>query len=189
MIEQRLMDACESRQIYEWHLVNHFPADEVKPYYIMEKCMEEGNYFVYGYFEEGRLAGYAFMLKCGMNYLLDYFAILSEMRGLGKGSEILNIMKKNLSEGETVFIETEVPDSEAPEINQTRMRRIRFYLRNGAEGAGMMCSAFGVPYRVFTLGEKKYGIKAREGMETLYRYMLPKEMYKANVFFTLDCEK
>ena len=35
MIEQRLLDGIMSRQIYEWHLVNHFPPDEVKPYAIM----------------------------------------------------------------------------------------------------------------------------------------------------------
>ena len=188
MIEQRLLDGIMSRQIYEWHLVNHFPPDEVKPYAIMEKCMEEGRYFVHGYYEEGRIVGYTFLLKEGKDYLLDYFAVLEEMRGLGKCSEILDILKASLKEGETIYIETELPDPDEPEIRAVQFKRIQFYIRNGAQGAGLMDSAFGVPYRVFTLGEKKYGEKAREGMANLYQSMLSKEMYEKNVWFKLDCE-
>lgn len=189
MIEQKLLELNDFRQIYEWHLVNHFPTDEVKPFYIMEKCFEENRYFPYGYYEEGRLIAYAFFLRSGSFLLLDYYAVLEEVRGLGKGSEILGLMKSHLKEGETIFIETEQPDPDEPEIRAVQLKRIQFYLRNGAKGAGMMGSAFGVPYRIFTLGENLYGEKASEGMETLYRSMLSEEMYEKNIFFELDNKK
>lgn len=189
MLEQRLLDINEFRQIYEWHLVNHFPPDEVKPFYILEKCYEEGNYFPYGYFEEGRLAAYAYICKCGSNLLLDYLAVLEEMRRLGKGSEILALLKEGLSEGETLFIEVEQPDPEEPEIRAIQLKRIQFYIRNGAKGTGLVETGFGVPYRILTLGEGKYGKKARKGMEELYRYILSEEMYEKNIFFKLDSEK
>ena len=76
----------------------------------MEKCFEENRYFPYGYYEEGRLIAYAFFLRSGSFLLLDYYAVLEEVRGLGKGSEILGLMKSHLKEGETIFIETEQPD-------------------------------------------------------------------------------
>ena len=98
-------------------------------------------------------------------------------------------MKSHLKEGETIFIETEQPDPDEPEIRAVQLKRIQFYLRNGAKGAGMMGSALGVPYRIFTLGENLYGEKAREGMETLYRSMLSEEMYEKNIFFELDNKK
>lgn len=189
MLERQLLNLNECRQIYEWHLVNHFPADEVKPFYIIEKCLEEGSYLPYGFYEEGRLVAYAYMLKKGSYFLLDYLAVLEEIRGQGKGSEILSIIKKELGEKETVFIEAECPDPHEPEIRETQVRRIRFYLRNGAKEAGLMWSAFGVPYRVLVLGKPLESERAKEGMEQLYHSMLSDEMYEKNVFFKLDSQK
>lgn len=189
MIEEKLLELNDFRQIYEWHLVNHFPTDEVKPFYIMEKCFNENRYFPYGYYEGGRLIAYAFFLRSGALLLLDYYAVLEEVRGRGKGSEILRLMKSRLKEDETIFIETEQPDPGEPEIRAVQLRRIQFYLRNGAKGAGMMATEFGVPYRILTLGNTLYGENARKGMETLYHSMLSEEMYGENIFFKLDNEK
>ncbi|MCD8354439.1 MAG: GNAT family N-acetyltransferase [Clostridiales bacterium] len=81
--------------------------------------------------------------------LLDYFAVVPELRGKGIGSEFLRSLNGNVSAKRGVFIEAESPDSAKTEAErQTRERRIRFYLSNGAERTNAKCLLFGVDYNI-----------------------------------------
>lgn len=42
-MERRLMQLAEFRHLYDTQMGNHFPADEIKPFYIMEKAVKEEN--------------------------------------------------------------------------------------------------------------------------------------------------
>ena len=58
----------------------------------MLRKREQGQYFVYGMFEDnGELAGYAYFIKCSNKdvYLLDYLAIVKNKRSKHLGSTIL----------------------------------------------------------------------------------------------------
>ena len=78
MIEQRLMNQDEFHWLFDTHMGDHFPADELKPFSIMEQSVREGNYFPYGYYEDGELLAYTCLLKSGDFFLLDYFAVMEE---------------------------------------------------------------------------------------------------------------
>jgi uncharacterized protein len=61
----RILETDEITDIYNEHIVTDFPASEVKPLSQMLRKREQGQYFVYGMFEDnGELAGYAYFIKC-----------------------------------------------------------------------------------------------------------------------------
>lgn len=187
MIETRLLDVIEAGYIYERYMVTHFPPNEMKSFRLMEQAMEQGVYFPYGYYENDRLIGYAFVMKNGNTLLLDYFAVLEQYRREGYGSIILKQLEGSLGEEETLLIELEQPDHEEPEIRQLQFRRIAFYVRNGAKGAGATEMLTGCTYRLFTLGKPLYGEKAVEAMRRLYGALLSKEMLET-LDFLIDVE-
>lgn len=189
MLEQRLMGFDEFRDLCKNHLVNHFPADEVKPLEMMEKIFKEGKYLSYGYYEGDTLMAYTIFLQKDNLLLLDYFAVMEQMRGSGRGSEIVDLMKSQLGDEKIIFLEVEEPNAKEDEVRDLQERRIQFYLRNGAGKTGVMAKTFNVQYIILTIGSDFYGIKAQNAMETLYHTMLPDNIYEKNVFFHLDNQK
>lgn len=187
MIETRLLDVTEAGYIYERYMVTHFPPDEMKPFRLIEQTMEQGAYFPYGYYENDRLIGYAFILGSGKERLLDYFAVLEQYRREGYGSQILKQLKDALEEEKTLLIELEQPDHEDPEMRQLQFRRIAFYVRNGATGAGATERLTGCTYRLFTLGKPLYGEKAVKAMKEIYGAHLSEDILET-LEFLIDTE-
>ena len=188
-MEQRLMQMEEFRKLYDTSMKKHFPPDELKPFSIMEKAVREGNYFPYGYYEDGECRAYTCLIKNGDFYLLDYFAVMEDGRGKGTGSRILSILKGHLSEKEAVLLEVEEPLAAEPDVRDLQERRIQFYLRNAAIETGLNAQVFGVRYRILGIGRPLYEEKAQTAMETLYHTILSEEMYERNVRFSLDKPK
>ena len=92
----RILETDEITDIYNEHIVTDFPASEVKPLSQMLRKREQGQYFVYGMFEDnGELAGYAYFIKCSNKdvYLLDYLAIVKNKRSKHLGSTFLQELK------------------------------------------------------------------------------------------------
>lgn len=189
MLEQRLMDLEEFHDVYTGCLQQHFPPAEVKPFAIVEKAFHEKKYLPYGYYEEGKLMAYTLLFQEGDTLLLDYFAVMESLRGKGRGSEILALMKENLGEGRTIFLEVEEPNAEDEKEHALQERRIRFYLRNGARMAGVKGDVFSVVYEIMTIGGQDQGEKAKRAMETLYHSMLDEETYQKNIFFHREGEE
>lgn len=184
MIESRLLDLNEASDIYERYMVTHFPPDEMVPFRLMEQHMEKGAYFPYGYYKDDRLIGYTYVIRKGKKLLLDYFAVLEQYRREGYGSLILKQLEATLSEGETLMIELEQPDHEEAEMRQLQFRRISFYVRNGAKGAGATEMLNGCTYRLFTLGEPLYGDRAVEAMREIYETYLSEDILETLSFLT-----
>lgn len=186
MIEQRLMTLDEFRQLYDAHMGDHFPADELKPFYIMEKAVRAGNYFPYGYYEDGMLLAYTCLIRAENYLLLDYFAVMEEGRGKGTGSEILSVLTGSLKEDESIFLEVEEPLAQDPAERDLQERRIRFYLRNGALDTAVRADVFHVLYRILTMGGRLREEDAEHAMAVLYHSILTDEMYNDNIFFRVD---
>ena len=81
----------EMTEIYQSHLVEDFPAGEVKPLAHMLEGRKKGQYEAYGLFEKDTLKGYAYFIKNSTQpaALLDYFAIVRGLRSAGYGSLVL----------------------------------------------------------------------------------------------------
>ena len=185
-MEQKLMQLGDFRKLYDAHMGDHFPPDELKPFYIMERAIKEGKYFPYGYYEDGELKAYTCLIKKGDFFLLDYFAVMEQGRGKGTGSRILDILKGHLTDRESVLLEVEEPLAEDERELDLQKRRIQFYLRNGARYTELKARVFGVPYRILSFGRERMREKAQEAMEVLYHSILNDEMYRRNVCFALD---
>lgn len=154
-----------------------------------------------------RLLGYAlFLTPPGQStVLLDYYAILEEYRDLGLGSFFLQGMKPYLQNADGILIETENP-AFAPNEKEAllRNRRNAFYARNGGQPTNVFCSLFGVPYQIHFLSTKtgpavehpaatditgeassrSLDVYVRTGLEAIYRFMLPEEVYQKNVVWS-----
>lgn len=181
----------EIKEIYGIHLINHFPADEVKPLAAIVEMYELGIYQAYGFFEESKLAngnlmsdgllGYAFFLKVAdENFaLLDYLAILPVYRDKGIGGEFLNALFHEVPEINTIFWEVENPDMAVKEEDKIQqLKRIAFYKRNGALFTGLGSTQLGVPYLIMyhTNGLPCDTATAKKKLEKLYEIILPLEL-------------
>ena len=150
------------KQVYKNHLKNDFPASERRPLYAILSAMRRGSCICYGLTEGGELMAYAFFIRIGRDYLLDYFAVAEEKRENGYGSVFLGMLLEKLKDAALVLVEVEEPDSaQTEEEKETRLRRIRFYERSGFSWTGVRAKTFGVDYRIIAIGTEKPFDRAR----------------------------
>lgn len=181
-------------EIYQTHMEQDFPSDELKPLSHIIKSMEEGYGFSLGVFEEEELAGYAVFILCEETKcaLLDYFAILKDRRGGGLGHQAFSLFEVYFQESmpdiEGLYIESERVSAAKDEGQRlTRERRISFYRSCGCEMTPLRSVLFGVDYSVLykLLGKEKQGSGAsREALDALYRKMFKPEHYEKFVRLT-----
>ncbi len=124
-----------------------FPANERKPWQMIRRKAEEGTmaafWLGYGEAEEETVfAGLAILMLYKDLVLLDYFAVLPELRSLGLGSRFLKEIKDRYPDGH-LFLEAEMEDDRADNALERR-RRKAFYLRNGMRELGVEVCVFGV---------------------------------------------
>ena len=183
-IEMRLLTKDEVRQVYYEHLVNDFPADEVKPLRAIYRMMEEGGYDPFGLYVDGAMKGYALFTRQESALLIDYYAIISEFRGQGYGSIFLKAMKEHYKELPGILFEVERPEkAETEDDHQVREKRIHFYLKNGLEDTGIRVTVFGVAFRILylTCSGPIDVDTAQRNLEQVYRFMIQGHHYDEKV--------
>lgn len=107
-----------------------FPASEKKPFSMLISGQETGLVEILSVEENDKFLGLAIMAKAGDRVLLDYFAIADAVRGTGVGSAALQALRGRY-QGMRILIEIESTKCGEEEELILRMRRKRFYLRNG----------------------------------------------------------
>ncbi len=147
------------------------------------RAMEKGIYESLGIFEGDRLTGYVLLVHLGDEYLLDYFAVFTEYRNGGIGSEALKLLSDYISETAYVVLEVENPEyAKEPQDRELQTRRVGFYLRNGCADTGVRVTCFGVPFILLALGDSRWNAEEiRERYKGFYRKMLPPLMYLRNI--------
>ncbi len=166
----------EMQDIYQGPAVNHFPANERKPYKAIERMYYAGCYEGLGLFEEGNLVAYAFFVqtKDKQIRLLDYYAVLEAYRSSGVGSIFLGKMKEWYKENSCILLETEdLALALNEEERQLRSRRNAFYLKNGVRETDIHVSYFAADYQIFylPLREVKTEQQVFEKLKQIYRVM------------------
>lgn len=182
------------RDVYRKYLRNDFPRDERRPLRHMMRMRRGGRYECYGVFCKSRLVCYAFFILAageqGRRCMLDYFAVLPEMRGSGIGAWFLSQMERLLPQTDLILAEVEDPDREAdPDKKAVQERRLKFYMQNGMVDTGIRAETFGVPYRILRapLPQKKPEAAREEICRTyegFYRLPLKKGMFETCIRFT-----
>lgn len=120
-----------------------FPKEERKPFSVIERKAAMGTMEILLLTEGHRRVGFAITAMSDDLVLLDYFVIDPQYREKGYGSEALELLRE-LYSGNQFYLEIERPDEEA-ENQEQRIRRKRFYLKNGMLETGIRIRMFGVP--------------------------------------------
>ncbi len=151
--------------------IEAFPACERKPFELMVSKIGAGVEMV-AIEEDGSFVGLAIMLVDRRIALLDYFAIMPEMRGKNMGSRALAALKEKYK-GKVLLIEIEDTDEES-ENHAERVRRKGFYLRNGMVEIPYKVWFYGTKMQVLTGGKS---VSAKEHFE-VYGNVLGDEVAK-----------
>ncbi len=187
MTELLILTDKQTEYVYNNYMKKDFPPDELKPLSFIRNSLKNGIYSCYGLFLDKKISGYLFLakLKESDDYLVDYLAVVPELRNKGLGSETLKLLTEKIPDAKSIFVEVEDPDlaqNEDDKILQTR--RYNFYLRNGFYDTDFRANVYGVPFRIIETG--KHPAHTKEETERLYRMhymaMWPKEMYETRLF-------
>lgn len=125
-----------------------FPRCERKPFSMILKMSRLGKTDVWCCTDRGKFVGLAITINGENEILLDYFAMLSNLRGNGYGSAILQALIRQYAP-KTLFGEIETVFDDAEDL-EMRIRRKQFYLRNGLKEMGVMVYLFGVKMELLT---------------------------------------
>lgn len=182
------------RDVYRKYLRNDFPRDERRPLRHIMSMRRRRQYECYGVFREGRLVCYAFFIMPALEgkrcCLLDYFAVVPELRGSRIGSRVLSQLETCIRNMDLILVEVEDPDREEdPAKKAVQQRRLDFYLRNGLRDTLVRVETFGVPYRILEVprSHKKAettGEEVRRVYEAFYRLPLKKGIFDRYIHFT-----
>lgn len=149
-MEIRKASGREMRWIKRTYL-EAFPKSERKPFGLMKQKARQGLMEMLVFCNKREPVGFAITVLYQNKVLLDYFAIHRSFRGQNYGSGALELLKERYRE-ETLFLEIELPDEKAAN-QEERIRRKRFYLKNGMQETGLKVCVFRVPMEVLTDGK------------------------------------
>ena len=154
MLYVRKLNQTEIKEIYDTHMQEAFPQSELRPYKNIEMLCARGNYICYGLYEGEALRAYAYFSKTNDRpyILLDYYAVLSGLRGTGIGSRFFPLLREELRDVCAILLEVESVESTEDENEKTlRRRRIAFYERNGCAVTNVKCELYGVDFSIMTM--------------------------------------
>lgn len=185
----RQLTAAQVRAVYRQHITHDFPDDERKPLSAILRAMERGEYLCFGAFREEELLAYAcfVMIQEGERtlYLFDYLAVCRGLRDRGIGSGFLQaLMSGPLRNAGCVLLEIDDPDyAEDADERALRLRRERFYLRNGLKHTGVSACVFHVHYKIMEL--PVCPLHPRQAVsqiyQRLYHAVMPEWVYRRMV--------
>lgn len=106
-----------------------FPIEERAPFALLCRRAKQGRGTLLVAVDRGVFCGFFYVLDDDELAYVFYFAVAKEERGRGRGSEMLTLLRRYYS-GKRLFLALEAPDEAASNAEQ-RLRRWRFYERNG----------------------------------------------------------
>jgi GNAT superfamily N-acetyltransferase len=189
-MEIRKLKRNEFEDVYNEFMKKDFPSDELKPLSAMLKLFDSGKYFSLGLYDGDILCGYAYFCESEDKkaVLLDYYAIRKELRSKGYGSLFLNKIKEECKEYNSILIEAEKPEFAKDAADKSiRNRRVSFYNRAGCVDTKVCSCVFGVYFVNFQLVVNS-SFSAEQAMgylSSIYKMMLPSEIYKKEARFWL----
>ena len=146
---RRLTDFAQVEALYRSRLKKDFAPNELRPLSSLRRSWEKDAYDCRALFDGEEILGYAFFVRLGNNYLLDYFGIAEGRRDEGLGSLFLQQLAEILKNADCVVCEVEDPDrTENAEERETRERRLQFYMRAGYLPTELRSVVFGAEYRL-----------------------------------------
>lgn len=164
----------QGERFYTAHLKRDFPASELKPWQMMEEAFSKRRYDLLVAYEGDRMVGYAWQF-CPPEgaILIDYLAIVPELRGKGYGSALLEALRQYYgASGRKLLLESEYP-GEAPDEQEAK-RRLAFYFRAGLIDTGVQTRLFGVRFCILSFEPLD---NPRKAIWEIYHAMLDEDRF------------
>lgn len=135
-------DRSEIKIIYH----NSFPKYEQLPWWVMRFLTVRKGIDITGYYDGERLCGFTYTVTAGKILFVLFFAVDEKLRGKGYGSAILGYLKESNPE-KSILLNVELLDPSADNYKE-RVRRFRFYEKNGFYDTGYDIEEVGGIFRV-----------------------------------------
>jgi GNAT superfamily N-acetyltransferase len=136
-------DFSSAKRLYR----SAFPKEERVPFGLLRLLALRKGIELVCYREGETFCGFTYTVTEGNVVFVLFFAVNEALRGQGYGSSILKFLRKK-NPGRTVILNVEPLDPEA-ENAEERVRRVRFYEKNGFFDAGYDIDEIGGKFRVF----------------------------------------
>lgn len=121
-----------------------FPKEERLPWWILRLNAHRSGIDLTAFMDGNTFCGFTASVTAGNMHFLLFFAIPDDLRGRGCGSAILSRLRQ---EYEVITLNVELLDETAPNYPQ-RLRRFRFYQKNGFFDTGYHVWEVGGKFRV-----------------------------------------
>lgn len=141
-------DRASLRRLYH----TAFPKEEQMPWWILGLTSLRRDMGVEGFYEGDQLRGFTHSVATEDVLFLLFFAVEDDCRGQGWGSAILAQLKEEKPE-RTIVLNVELLDPKADNYEQ-RLRRMRFYKKNGFFDTGFDVDEVGGTFRVLATNPK-----------------------------------
>ena len=125
-ITSKEVDNHEIRGLYQ----TAFPKDEQIPWADLMRLVEEMHLDFTAYYDDDTLVGFTIVYPRKSVNWYWYFAVREDLRGQGRGQQILTQLLKKY-EGQAMVLDMESPTQTPCPNPEQRKRRHDFYLRNG----------------------------------------------------------
>lgn len=138
---------CKDKNIIKRIYLNSFSKEERFPFWLLVKCSKEDNVSFNVVYDNNVVIGFQYIINYDDISYLMYFAIDSNSRNKGYGSEILNQLTK---QNKNILLSIEKVLSE----EDITYKRKQFYLRNGFESTNRFLIDNNVEYELLCNNSK-----------------------------------
>ena len=90
------LEIPQLEKLYHAHMEKDFVPQELRPWHSVKHLTEQGCYDTFACREEGQLVAYAAFARCEAGVLLDYFAVVPQLRGKGVGEPVFPGVKRGV---------------------------------------------------------------------------------------------
>ena len=150
MIEIRRVQRKNTAKFKELYK-SSFPDSERKPYLLMKYWQYQKKMELYEISDNGQFCGLFIIVVYKDIVLIDYLAVLPQLRGGGVGSKALEYARK-MFDGKRIILEIETTKKPCEDLSQ-RIKRKNFYLKNGLTECGISVNLFGVEMELLKFNE------------------------------------
>lgn len=157
-------DFADGKQVDDI-MKRQFPPHEYMPLRQLLQFQDLGLVEVWALYADGELIGSASLLVAEDVAYLFYFALDDAYQGKGYGSAVLGMLRERYA-GRAIWVDFELVDKTAENYAQ-RVRRRKFYLRNGFAETGWGTAYLGMQLEVFCMNGSFSIDRFREILERL----------------------
>lgn len=146
-VTSRMEGYSEIARIYN----GAFPRRERLPIRVLLLMARRENVDFWAFYDGDIFCGLAYLIRYGSTTLVFYLVTNDELRSRGYGSEILGWITANTTK--TIVLDAEAVESGRPVSNlEQRVRRQKFYQKNGFGDSGYSMREYGELYDILYYG-------------------------------------